>query len=98
MQAVAEQKTARNASRLEARVSRENKALFQRAATLQGCSLTEFVVQSAVEVATRTVLDHEVIDLSRRDRIAFVEALLNAPAPNTRLQKAAERHAQMFAR
>jgi len=32
---------------------------------------------------------------SRRDRLAFVEALLNAPAPNRRLQQAMQRHAQV---
>jgi len=83
--------------RLEGRVSRETKALCQKAATIQGRSLTDFVVNSAVEAATRTVQENEFIALTQRDRVAFVEALLNAPAPNTRLQKAAERHAQMFA-
>lgn len=32
--------------RLEARVSRDQKALFQRAAELQGCTLTDFVIAS----------------------------------------------------
>jgi uncharacterized protein (DUF1778 family) len=98
MPARAEPKTKRSASRLEARVSRETKALCQKAANLQGRSLTDFVVQSAVEAAMRVVRDHEVIELSQRDRAAFVEALLNSPEPNTRMLKAAKRHAQIFAR
>lgn len=83
--------------RLEARVTHETKVLCQRAAEIQGTTLTEFVVKCAVEEAKRTVRESEFAELTQRDRIAFVEALLNAPAPNTRLQKAAARHAQMFA-
>ncbi|MGA8025964.1 MAG: DUF1778 domain-containing protein [Bryobacteraceae bacterium] len=83
--------------RLEARVSRETKALCQKAAKLLGRSLTDFVVNSAVDAATRTVQENEFMHLTQRDRMAFVETLLNAPAPNSRLQKAAKRHTQTFA-
>ena len=87
---------ARSGARLEARVSLETKALCQKAAEIQGSTLTEFVVNCAVEAARRTVRENEFVELTLRDRIAFVEALLNAPAPNARLQKAAQRHAQTF--
>jgi len=82
--------------RLEARVSRETKALCQKAADIQGSTLTEFIVNSALEAAKRIVRENEFVELTQRDRIAFVEALLDAPVPNSRLQKAAARHAQMF--
>jgi uncharacterized protein (DUF1778 family) len=82
--------------RLEARVSSEIKALFQEAAAIQGRSVTDFVVASAVEAAARTVRDRDLLNLSKRDRTAFVEALLNPPAPNERLRRAAERYQQMF--
>jgi uncharacterized protein (DUF1778 family) len=82
--------------RLEARVSRETKALYQRAADIQGSSLTQFVVNSATEAAKRIVRENELMELTYRDRVAFVESLLNPPAPNARLQRAAARHAQMF--
>ena len=65
-------------------------------ATIQGTTLTEFVVNSAVEAAKRIVRESEFLELTQRDRLAFVEALLNAPTPNAKLRKAAERHAQMF--
>jgi uncharacterized protein (DUF1778 family) len=82
--------------RLEARVSRETKALCQKAAALQGSSLTDFIVNSAVEAAKQTMRAHEFVELTRRDRIAFAEALLNPPAPNSRLRKAVARHTQML--
>jgi uncharacterized protein (DUF1778 family) len=94
----APKKTAPKAERIEARVSPEAKALCQKAASIQGRTLTDFVVHSAVEAATRTVRENEFVELSRRDRIAFVEALLNPPAPNPRLQEAMRRHDQLLGR
>jgi uncharacterized protein (DUF1778 family) len=79
-------------ARLEARLSDEQKALFQHAADLTGRSLTEFVVSSAQEIAARTVRDHEVLTLSGRDRLVFVNALLKPAAPNKRLREAAKRY------
>ncbi len=91
---VVEHNPERREERFEARVSREAKALCQRAARLQGRSLTDFVVQSAVDAAKRTIREHEFAELTLRDRMAFVESLLNPPLPNARLRKAAQRHAQ----
>jgi uncharacterized protein (DUF1778 family) len=99
MRAVRAQRAKRAATksaRIEARVSPETKALCEKAAVIQGSTLTEFVVSCAVETAKRTLRESELSELTRRDRIAFVEALLNPPAPNERLRKAAARHAQIF--
>ncbi len=83
--------------RFAARVSPEKKSLLKRAAKLRGSSLTEFVINSAMEAAERTIKEAEFMELTQRDRAAFVQALLNAPAPpNAKLRKAALRHAQMF--
>jgi uncharacterized protein (DUF1778 family) len=76
-------------ARLEARLSVEQKALLQQAAALSGRTLSEFVVASAHEVATRVIQEHETVRLSRAERIAFVTALLDPPAPNKRLRQAA---------
>ena len=79
-------------SRLEARLTNEQKALFQHAADLSGRSLTGFVVSSAQEAAARTVRKHEVLTLRGRDRRIFAEALLHPPAPGKRLRQAALRY------
>ena len=79
-------------ARLEARLTDQQKALFQHAADLTGRSLTEFVVSSAQEVAARTVREHEVLTLSGRDRQIFVDALLKPISPNKRLRQAASRY------
>lgn len=79
-------------ARLEARVSAEQKALFQQAATLSARTLSEFVVASAQEAATRIIQTHETITLTRDEQIRFVSALLDAPAPNERLNQAARQY------
>jgi uncharacterized protein (DUF1778 family) len=78
--------------RLEARITADQKALFQRAADLSGRSLTDFVVSSLQEAAEEVVRSHEVMRLSARDSAALIEALLNPPPPNENLRAAAERY------
>ena len=80
--------------RLEARITREQKAVLMRAAALQGRTLTDFVVHSAQEAAVRVIEVHESIKLGKQDREAFIEALLNPPAPGKRLRAAARRFAR----
>jgi uncharacterized protein (DUF1778 family) len=83
-------------ARLEARISNEQKALFQQAAMLSTRTLSEFVVASAQEAATRIIEAHETIRLEREDQIRFVEALLNPPKPSARLQQAALQYRAML--
>lgn len=84
-------KTARS-DRLEARVDSEQKELFERAAALQGCSLSTFLIMSAREAAMKTIRDHEVIKLTGPDRDVFIEALLNPPKPTRKMRQAALRY------
>ncbi len=86
--AIAIAETSRGA-RLEARISVEQKTVLQQAAALSGRTLSEFVVASAQEAASRVIEEHENIRLSRAEQIAFVTALLKPPAPNKRLLQAA---------
>ncbi|MFM7405129.1 MAG: DUF1778 domain-containing protein [Cuspidothrix sp.] len=78
--------------RLEARISPENKELFQRAADIQGRTLTDFVVSNLVSAANQIIQQNEIMVLSRKDQEVFVEALLNPPAPGQKLQVAAQRY------
>lgn len=75
--------------RLEARVDREQKSFFQRAASLRGVSLKEFMVASMREAAVRAIEEHELV-LSANEQQAFVEMLLNPPKPNEALREAAQ--------
>lgn len=82
------------AERLEARLTAEQKELLQRAASLQGRSLTDFVIESAQAAALRTVREYEILRLNVRDSEAFVAALLDAPEPGERLKTAYGRYKQ----
>lgn len=77
----------RRGERLEARMSAEQKKLIERAAALEGRTITDFVLSSAQDAARRTIERHDIIELSVRDSEAFVEALLNPPEPNERLRE-----------
>lgn len=78
--------------RLEARISKEQKELFQRAADLQGRTLTDFMITALQEAAMKAIQEHEMMILSVQDRKVFVEALLNPPSPSAKLQAAAIRY------
>jgi uncharacterized protein (DUF1778 family) len=80
--------------RLATRITEEQKILLQRAADIQGRSLSDFVIESAQRVAEAVIRAHEVITLSTEDSRAFAEALLNPPAPNERLREAFARYQQ----
>ncbi len=70
--------------RLQARIPRDHKGLFQRAALLQGRTLTDFVIARVHEAAVRVIAETQTIRLSARDSRAFAEALLNPREPNAR--------------
>jgi len=78
--------------RLEARVTARDKRLFQRAASLAGMSLTEFVVKAAERMSASMLQERTVLELSRRDSELFVRAMLNPPPPAARLRAAAKRY------
>ena len=80
---------------MEARISSEQKALFQRAAELQGRTLTDFVIASVHESAVKAIAELEAIRLTAADSRAFAEALLHPRAPVPELRAAAERYKKM---
>ncbi len=82
--------------RLEARVTETQKDLFQRAAAIQGVSLSDFIIMNLQERAAQVVKDHDVIVLSAKDRSVFVDALLNPPKPNKKLREALQEHRKVL--
>jgi uncharacterized protein (DUF1778 family) len=80
------------AERLEARVTAEQKRLIERAAALQGRTLTDFVLTSVQDAARRAIEEHQRLELSVRDSEAFVDALLNPKPVNDRLRDTVRRY------
>lgn len=86
----------RKNARLEARVTEEQKQLLERAAYLRGQNLTEFMVAVLAEAATQIIKDREFLELTDRDRTAFVEALLNPPIPSEQANADAQWYKQIM--
>ena len=80
------------AARLEARVTAEQKSLIERAAALQGRTVTDFVLTSVQDAARRAIEEHHQLALSVRDSEAFVAALLNPKPVNDRLRDTVRRY------
>jgi uncharacterized protein (DUF1778 family) len=80
------------AQRLETRVTAEQKSLIERAAALQGRTVTDFVLTSVRDAARRAIEEHQQLELSLRDSEAFVEALLNPQPVSDRLRDTVRRY------
>jgi uncharacterized protein (DUF1778 family) len=92
------QKRPSKLERLEARITREQKQIIERAAGLRGTSVTDFVVVSAQQAATNAIKDYEMMSLRGEAREAFVNALLNPPAPSAAATRAVGRYRRRIRR
>jgi uncharacterized protein (DUF1778 family) len=88
---------ANRTARIEARIAPDALRVVNRAAKLQGRSISDFVVSAAQEVAHRTIDEAQVIRLSIEDQERFVELLLNPPALAPALKRAKRAHARLIA-
>src|SRR6266566_2476951 len=77
------------AYRFDARLDEDQKTLIQRAADLEGRTMTDFVLHSAKIAAEHTIQERAMLILSARDTEAFVNAILNPPEPGPVLRAAA---------
>ena len=91
-EAAAKKSTPGRSERLEARITAEQKDLFQRAAELQGRTLTDFVLASVHEAAVRTIEEMQSIQLTAEESRAFAEAMLAPDVSPSRLKAAAQRY------
>jgi uncharacterized protein (DUF1778 family) len=82
-------------ARLEARIAPDALAVVQRAAELQGRSVSDFVVAAAQEAAYRAVEEAQIIRLSIEDQRAIAEAILNPPPLAPALTRAIARHSTL---
>lgn len=88
--------TATRTERIEARTTPEVLETVRYAADLQGRSLSDFVVQAALQAAQKAIEDNHIIRLSIEDQKRFAEALLNPPEPTPAMKRALERYRQAY--
>ena len=85
-------KTSLKNERLEARLTRDQKRLIERAAQLRGRTVTDFVVDEIQAAAVAVIRESETLQLSEQAREEFVHALLHPPAPNSAAKAAMARY------
>jgi len=78
--------------RVNLRLNEDAKHVIERAASFEGKTVSKFILASALERAEETIHKHETMVLSRRDAETFLDAILNPPKPNAKLQKALDEH------
>ena len=80
--------------RINLRLSETAKRRIERAASMEGKTVSAFIVSSALETAERTIDRHETVTLAREDAMRFFDALADPPPPNDRLRAVLEEHAR----
>jgi len=86
------------AYRFDARLNEQQKVLIQRAADLEGRTMTDFVLHSAETAAERTIKERAMLILSARETEAFVDAILRPAEPGPVLRDAARRYKKSLGR
>lgn len=78
--------------RFDARLNEQQKLLIQRAADLEGRTMTDFVLHSAKAAAEQTIERRSILILTARETEAFADAILNPAEPGDVLRKAAREY------
>lgn len=84
--------SSRKETRLVARTSSEIQEIIQRAADYSGATLSQFLIDSAMEKASTVIQRTETLQLSMAGADALFQALDNPPKANKKLLKAARHY------
>lgn len=82
----------RKETRLVARTTTEIQKIIQRAADYSGATLSQFLIESAMENARNVIERTETLHLSMTGADALFAALENPPKANSKLLKAAKHY------
>lgn len=85
-------------ARIEARISRDALETIRRAAEIQGRSVSDFVVAATQAAAEQTIIDVEILKLSRKASEQFATLLINPPKSTSALARAFKRHRALIAK
>lgn len=89
--------TARKArERIDVRLRPEQKTFIEKAAHIKGLTLTDFIIQNAIENAKQAIREYETWTLERPDAELFAAALANPPTLGPQLTQAAKRYRERF--
>ena len=83
-----------NKERINFRLESSVKTLLERADSLEGKSVSKFVLHSALEQAKKTVHEHESMALNAKNSETFFNALAATVNFNSKLTDALEEHSR----
>ena len=83
--------------RLSVRVPRGIKEDLIKAAVISGVTLGDFIIANAAQAAANIIQSHQLMEVSSRDYDRLMEALNDAPKPNSALLKAAKDYKKAIA-
>jgi len=72
--------------RLDIRLPKNQKDLFEHVASIQGRSLTDFIIKAALDAATQEVERNQFITLSMENHRKFIEAIDNPREPSENIK------------
>ena len=78
--------------RINLRLSGAAKRRIERAASVDGKTVSAYILSCVLENAEKTIDKYQTMALAREDAIRFFHALDNPPPPNDRLQAALDEH------
>lgn len=87
---------ARTSERIDVRLRPELKLEIEKAAHIKGLTVTDFIIQNALENARRTIRDYETWTLEIPDAEIFAAALMAPAKPGPQLTQAAKRYKEQF--
>lgn len=79
-------------ARIEARIAPEALQIVKRAAELQGRSVSDFIVNSALNMAHRAIEEAHIIRLAVDDQRAVAEAIFDPPPLTPGMERAIDRY------
>lgn len=88
--------TERKETRLVARTSPEVQEFIQRAADCSGATVSQFLIEAAMERARDVIERTHTLQLSISGAEALFAALENPPEPNSKLLAAAKRYKELM--
>ncbi len=73
-------------SRIEIRTNEETKKLIEKAASLNGETISSYIISKSLSSAKEDIAQMETIIISDKDRDLFYSLLTNPPKPNKALE------------
>ena len=83
-------------SRIDLRVTQEQKELLERAASIKGVSLSAYTLFYVLPAAKQEVDSHERLVLSNRDRDLFMSVMENPPQLQGKLKSAIRKYREKY--